>query len=153
MAELHAPGWVAGAVRQGVSARQGLNDYRAAGGSIRDAVWFKLYAEQKVATESVREEMTKPLGAIPGSSEMVTMTTKRASGYLQTLDIYTRVKGTDVVSIRPFMFSTDELMSRGEALSKALTMMQQAVDEERYEEVLLGGVYTGTRIMVPGEIE
>jgi hypothetical protein len=153
MAELHAPGWVAGAVRQGISARQGLNEYREAGGSIRDAIWYKLYAEQKVATESMRDEMTKPLNSIPGANEMITMTTKRATGYLQTIDIYTRVKGTDVVTVKPFMFSTDDLMSRGEALSKALTMMQQAVDEERYEEVLLGGVYTGTRIMTPGDIE
>lgn len=151
MADLHAPGWVASAVRQGISARQGLREYRAAGGTIRDNTWFKLYTEQSTTTAAMQSEMTRPLNSIPGASEMIVMTTKRATGYLQTLDIYTRLKGTDVVSVRPFMFSTDTLMSRGEALTKALTMMQQAVDEERYEETLLGGVYTGTRVMTPGE--
>lgn len=100
----------------------------------------------------MKDEMARDLRSVPSASEMTKMTTKRASGYLQTLDIYTRVKGTDVVSVRPFMFSTEQLMSRGEALTRALTMMQQAVDEERYEEVLLGGVYTGTRVMQPGDV-
>jgi hypothetical protein len=81
------------------------------------------------------------------------MTTKRRTGYLQTVEVYTRVKGTDIVSVRPFMFTTDTLMTRGNAVTQALTLMQQGVDEDRYEEVLLGGVYTGTRRMAPGELE
>lgn len=153
MPELHAPGWVAAAVRRDMSARQGLAEFREAGGSIRDSVWFKLYAEQQAATDSMRDEMTKDLRTVPNGSEMITMTTKRSTGYLQTLDIYTRVKGTDIVTVKPFMFSVDELMSRGEAITKALTQMQQAIDNERYDEVLLGGVYTGTRIMEIGDVE
>lgn len=152
MAALHPPGWVANSVRSGLSAREGLRQYREAGGSIRDAVWYRLYAEQRTAVDSVKDEMTRPLDATPRANEITRMTTKRATGYLQTLDIYTRVKGTDVVTVRPFMFTTSTLMTRGDALSNALTMMQQAVDEDRYEEVLLGGVYTGTRRMTPGDV-
>lgn len=151
MPELHAPGWVAGAVRQGLSARQGLREFRDHGGKIRDSTWNKIYAEQQAATAAMRAEMQRDLRSVPRADEMTAMTTKRAQGYLQTLDIYTRIKGTDVVTTRAFMFSGQELMSRGDALTKALTMMQQAVDEERYEETILGGVYTGTRVMVPGE--
>lgn len=152
MAELHAPGWVAASIRAGQSAAAGLRDFRAGGGKIRDVVWRRIYAEQQAAVSAQREETTRPLSSTPVASEMVQMTTKRKSGYLQTLDIYTRVVGTNVVQVKPFMFSGSELMSRGEALTKALTMMQQAADEERYDEVVLGGVYTGTRIMVPGEV-
>lgn len=152
MAELHAPGWVAAGIRQGLSANKALEEYRAAGGSIGRSVWLKLYAEQKVATDSMRQEMTAPLSAVPSAQEIVPMTTKRSTGFLQTLDIFARIKGTDVVVTRPFMFSGSTLMSRGEALTKALSMMQQAVSEERYEEVILGGVYTGTRLMTPGEV-
>jgi len=153
MAELHAPGWVAAAIRQGLSASAGLREFRANGGKIRDTVWRKIYAEQKVTVDRVGDEITKPLGAVPDQSEMTVMTTKRKEGYLQTLDIFVRLVGTDTVITRPFMFSGSTLMSRGEALTKALTQMQQAVDEERYEEVVLGGVYTGTRIMQVGEVE
>lgn len=153
MAELHAPGWVAGALRQGMSATAGLREYRAAGGRMRDTVWRKLWAEQKASIEKQGAEMTAPLSAIPDRSEMSVMTTKRREGYLQTLDIFVRLRGTDTVITRPFMFSGSTLMSRGEALTKALTQMQTAVDEERYEEVVLGGVYTGTRIMQLGEVE
>lgn len=152
MAELHAPGWVAASVRQGLSANKGLSEFRNAGGSIQRSVWLKLYAEQRTAVDSQLVEMTAPLSAIPSRQEMVPMTTKRRAGYLQTLDIYTKMKGTDVVTVKPFLLSGTELMSRGEALTKALTMMQTAVDDERYEEVVLGGVYTGTRIMTVGEV-
>lgn len=152
MADLHAPGYIAAAIRQGLSATAALREFREAGGAMRDAVWRKLYAEQKVAVEKQGDEMTAPLAAIPSASEMTQMTTKRRSGYLQTLDIYVRLKGTDTIITKPFMFSGDTLMSRGDALTKALTQMQQAVDEERYEEVVLGGVYTGTRVMVVGDV-
>ena len=152
MAELHAPGWVASSVRQGLSATSALKEYRANGGSIRDAVWYKLYAEQKASVDKIGSETTAPLSSTPVASEIVPMTTKRATGYLQTMDIYARLKGTDVVVTRPFMITTSTLLSRGEALTQAMTTMQQAVDEERYEEVLLGGVYTGTRAMTPGDV-
>lgn len=152
MANLHAPGWVAGAVRQGLSGRAGLAEFRANGGSIRDSVWFSLYSQQKAVVDRVGAEITAPLNAVPVAAEIEPMTTKRATGFLQTMDIYTRLKGTDIVVTRPFMLTTDTLMSRGDALSQAMTTMQQAVDEERYEEVLLGGVYTGTRIMTPGAL-
>lgn len=153
MANLHAPGWVAAGIRAGLSATAALRDYRAAGGSIRDSVWRKLYAEQRDAVGAQLDEATAPLSAVPTAQEIMPMTTKRASGFMQTVDVYTRVKGTDVITSRAFMITVDDLMTRGEALSQALTTMQQAVDEERYDEVILGGVYTGTRSMTPGELQ
>lgn len=152
MANLHSPGWVAASIREGLSASAGLREYRANGGSIRDATWYRLYAEQKSSVDKIGYESTAPLGAVPTASEIVPMTTKRATGFLQTMDIYTRLTGTDVIVTRPFMITTSELLSRGEALTQAMTTMQQAVDEERYSETLLGGIYTGTRVMTPGEV-
>lgn len=152
MANLHAPGWVAAGIRQGLSAAAALRDYRAAGGSIRDVVWRRLYAEQKASVMSQLDEVTAPLNSIPSAQEIFPMTTKKRSGYLQTVDIYTRLKGTDIVTSRAFMITGDTLLSRGDALSTALTQMQQAADEGRYDEVILGGVYTGTRAMTPGEV-
>lgn len=152
MANLHAPGWVAASIRQGLSANEGLRQFQDSGGSIRRSVWLKLYAEQKTTVEKIGDEVVAPLGAIPSATEITPMTTKRASGFLQTMDIYTRLKGTDIVMTRPFMITTQDLLSRGDALSQALTTMQQAVDEERYEETILGGVYTGTRAMTPGAV-
>lgn len=153
MANLHAPGWIAGAIREGLSATAALNQFRDGGGTIRDAVWYKLYAEQRASTVNVIHETTKPLNAIPNQSDIFPMTTKRASGYLQTVEVYTRIKGSNVVTTRPFMVTTDQLMSRGDVLTTALTQMQQAVDDGRYEEVVLGGVYTGTRLMTPGPVQ
>lgn len=152
MAELHAPGWIAAAVNDGLSATAALRAFRDAGGAMRDRVWYRLYEEQRATVAIVGDEVTKPLGAIPNATEIMPMTTRRATGYLQTLQIYTRESGTDIIMTRPFMFTTQELMTRGEALTRALTMMQQAADEDRYSETILGGVYTGTRLMTPGEV-
>lgn len=153
MAELHAPGWVAAAVSREMSAAAGLREYRAAGGKIRDAVWRKLYAEQKVAKGRMLDEMTAPLEAIPDYADATIWTTKRREGFVQTVDIFVRLAGTDTVVTRPFMLTVDNLISRGEALSTALTQMNTAVDEGRYDEVVLGGVYTGTRILQRGDTE
>jgi hypothetical protein len=152
MADLHAPGWVAASIRAGLSATAALREYRAAGGSIRDTIWRKLYAEQSQAVSEVRNEMTKPLSSTPVASEITVMTTKRREGFLQTLDVFTREVGSNVVTVTPFMFSGSELMSRGDALTKALTLMQTAVDQGRYDQVILGGVYTGTRQMIVGDV-
>lgn len=152
MPELHAPGWVAASVRAGLSASAGLRQFRNGGGRIRDSVWRRLYAEQSRAVGSVREEMTKPLTSTPIATEITPMTTKRREGYLQTLDVFTREVGSNVVTVTPFMFSGSELMSRGDALTKALTIMQAAVDIGRYDQVILGGVYTGTRQMIKGDV-
>lgn len=152
MANLHAPGWVAAGIRAGLTATSALRDYRAAGGSIRDAVWRKLYAEQKASISNQIDEVTAPLNATPNADQIFPMTTKRARGYLQTVEIYTRLKGTDIVTSRAFMITSNTLMTRADVLSTALTQMQQAADEGRYDEVILGGVYTGTREMTPGEV-
>jgi hypothetical protein len=151
MAELHAPGWVAAALRRGMSAAAALREYREAGGAMRDSVWRKLYAEQREAISHIGDEMTAPLTSIPQGSEIIPMTTKRKSGYLQTGDVYVRLVGTDTVVTKAFMLTGSQLLSRGDALTKALTQMQTAVDQDRYAEVVLGGVYTGTRLMTPGE--
>jgi len=152
MPELHAPGWVAASIRAGLSASASLRQYREGGGQIRDSVWRKLYAEQSRAVGAVREEAAKPLSSTPIATEITAMTTKRREGFLQTLDIFTREVGSNVVTVVPFMFSGSELMSRGEALTKALTMMQENVDSGRYDQVVLGGVYTGTRQMIKGDV-
>lgn len=153
MANLHAPGWVAAGIRAGLSARAALRDFRAAGGKIRDTVWNRLYAEQGSALAARVEESTAPLASVPSGGDIVPMTTKRRSGYVQLVDIFTRQVGTDVVSTRSFWITTQSLMSRGDALTQALTQMQTAVDQGRYDEVLLGGVYAGTREMTPGELQ
>lgn len=151
MPELHAPGWIAGFVAQGLSASAGLRAFRDAGGAMRDSVWYRLYAEQQATFNAIGDEITKPLNVAPTASEILPMTTKRKEGYLQIVEIYTRLTGTDVVVTRPFMFPTDTLMTRGDAVTKALSLAQTAIDQERYEETLIGGVYTGTRLMKVGD--
>lgn len=152
MADIYAPGFVAGAIRQGLSANAALTQFREAGGAIGRSAWLKLYAEQRTYVGGILDESTKPLNSIPSSGDTVPMTTKRASGFLQTVDIYTRIKGSSVITVKPFMHTTDQLMTRGDAVTKAVEMMNKAAQDGRYEEVVLGGVYTGTRIMTPGEV-
>jgi hypothetical protein len=150
VAGLHAPTWVASFVREGLSANRGLAAFRAEGGRIQRSVWLRIYREQRAATGRVLDEATAPLTAKPNRDEIVPMSTVRARGYLATIDVFTRLKGTDAVVTRPFMLSGQELLTRGAAVQKALQMMQTAVDDERYDEVILGAIYTGTRIMQPG---
>lgn len=152
MAEFHAPGWVAAGIRDGLSATAALRVFRDAGGTIGNSAWYSLYAEQKASTANVINETVAPLGAIPAAHEIIPWTTKRREGYVQTVDVYVREVGSSTVTTVPFMLSGDELLTRGDAVATALTQMQAAVDEGRYEEVVLGAVYTGTRQMKVGVV-
>lgn len=152
MPEFHAPGWVAAGIRDGLSATAALRVFRDAGGTIGNATWYALYAEQKAATANVIAETIAPLTAVPAAHEIIPWTTKRREGFVQTVDVYVREVGSSTVTTVPFMLSGDELMTRGDAITTALSQMQAAVDEGRYEEVVLGAVYTGTREMKVGAV-
>ena len=151
MPGLHAPGYIAGFVRQGLSANEGLRQFRAVGGAIGRTAWLRLYAEQRTATGRRLDEMTAPLQSTPAAHEILPMSTKSKTGFLQTVDVFLRTRGSDVIRTQAFMVSSQSLLARGDAVTTALQQMGNAISEGRYEEVILGAVYTGTRQLTPGD--
>lgn len=146
------PGWVAvESIKLGLSANEGLRQFREAGGKIGRSAWLALRAEAGAALANRPAEMAANLASIPNGNEITTFTTQVKSGFIQQVEVLYRVKGTDTVVNRPYSVKGDQLLARQDAIQAALDSMQQNQQGGRYEEqVTLGAVYVGTYALVPG---
>jgi hypothetical protein len=146
------PGWAAiSSVKQGLSANEGLRQFRAAGGKIGRSAWLALRAEVGAALANRPTEMAAPLNAIPGAEHVQQFTTTSATGVIQQVEVLYRVKGTDTIVNRPFSVKGQQMITRQDAIQAALDQMALSQQRTLYEEqVILGAVYVGTYQLVPG---
>ena len=137
--------------KQGVSARQGLVAAREAGVAIRDATWFKLYADAKANLSLQIFEPTLLLDAKPGFEHIGELRTKAATGYLQYVQVYTRDRDTGLLGTKPFAVRTQELGTRESVIKRALAAYgAQATPSGNYAgEQIVGAAYTGTVQLFP----
>jgi hypothetical protein len=143
--------WAAESIKQGLSANEGLRQFRAQGGSVGRSAWLALRAEAGVALSRRPDEMSANLNAIPTNTDPLRFQNGTKTGFIQQVEILIRSKGTDVITNRPFAVRTDTLMTRAEAIAYALNVMEQNAGSDRYaNQVALGGVYTGTYELTPG---
>lgn len=149
------PIWaVTTSIKEGLSANEGLRQFRAGGGRIGRSTWLALRAEVGAALAMRPVEMAAQLDAVPEANHIMQFTTTNATGFLQQVEVLYRIKGTDTVVNRPFSVTGTELLTRQQAIQHALDTMAQAQQNGSYgEQVLLGAVYTGTYSMQPGAVE
>lgn len=149
-----SPTWVAlRAIKDGLSANSALSAFRDAGGSIRRGTFLKLYSQLGEAVKARANEVTRPLESIPDQTEIKTISSAKASGYMQVVDVRYRIKGTDTVASRSYSVRGSDLITRGEAVQQALTSFQDNADSSQYEDmVVLGGFYVGSVQFDPGGV-
>lgn len=140
--------WALQGVEAGLSARQALALFREAGGHVADATWFKVYSEV-AANISLREGIyDEPTDLHPVAGEIQTWTTSKATGYVQQVEVLVRDRGTGEVISVPYSAMGRELQTRREVLNKALSVYSDD-NAEKYNQQVLGAVYTGTYQAVP----
>lgn len=98
-------------------------------------------------------EVTRPLNRKPLAHEINVMSTKKASGFMHYVDVMVKDRATGLVALRPYAVKSDVLLSRGQAVKKALAGFINAINNNpgEYPEQVLGAVYTATYQMIPGE--
>jgi hypothetical protein len=146
------PGWAAiSSIKQGLSANEGLRQFRAAGGKVGRSAWLALRAEVGAALAKRPAEMAANLASIPAGTEVTRFSTVKATGVIQQVEVLYRVKGTDAIVNRPFSVKGAQMIARQDAINAALDAMNAAAQAGQYEEqVVLGAVYVGTYELVPG---
>lgn len=148
---LYPATWAAESIKLGLSANEGLRQFRAGGGHIGRSAWLALRAEAGTALAARPAEMAAPLNSIPTNIDTLRFQNGSKTGFIQQVELLIREKGTDVVTNRPFAIRTDALMTRAEAMAKAMDIFAQNTDQyEQGSSVQLGAVYTGTYQLVPG---
>lgn len=138
-------------IKNSLSARAGLRAARAAGVAPRDATWFRVLGEMRRAITSSNSQLGAPLNRRPIGAEISTMSTVRATGFMQHVGVLVRDRMTGVVAIRDYTVRGESLISRGRVINRALAAYQdgQADDPERYPFTVLGAIYLNTYVMAP----
>jgi len=141
--DLTAAQWALASQLDGKSARQGLLDYRAAGGKIASQTWFHLVGEVQAMLASREGIHNEPVNLRPVASEIQTWTTAKAKGYIQQVEVLVRERSTGQIISVPFSVSGRALVSRRNAISQALDVYSDD-NAKKYDQQVLGAVYTGT---------
>lgn len=138
-------------VKFGLSAREGLIAARQAGVQIRDATWFKIYGQAKNALALQVTESSISLSRKPMGGEIANMDTKNAGGFIQYVEVYVRDRATGVVSTRPFAVRGNDLITRDQAVMKALTRFEPETspDGNYGHQTVIGAAYTATYQLNP----
>ena len=138
------------AVSQGVNATEALNLYRAAGGEIRTATWYRLYGEIAAVRESIAQELQRPLHRAPTGEEMSTWTTRRRQGIAQQVNVYMREQQSGIIIAKPYTAIVREPRSRQSVIEEALTNYGE--NQKQYGLQPLGALYVGTYQLEPTDL-
>jgi hypothetical protein len=143
------------AMREGVNASQALKAFRAAGGSVRTQTWYRLYGQAQLEGALTSREAGAPLNRVPTASEVQPASVPRARGFMQRVTVYGRTEEGHIIT-RDVSLRSGKLVSRGNAINKALALVQAGMDDperrDRYPMVaLLMGTYSATYEFNPEE--
>lgn len=90
----------------------------------------------------------EPVDLVPAAEHIQTWTTSKARGFIQQVEVLARDKATGEIISVPFSVSGRSLVSRREAVNQALDVYTSD-NAEKYDQAILGAVYTGTFEAVP----
>jgi hypothetical protein len=147
---LNAAQWALLAIQEGWSASAGLDRFRAEGGHIANASWYKLTGEIQSSLQNRAGQYNEPLNLRPVGAEIKTWTTAKASGYIQQVEVLVREKATGEIISVPFSVTGRALVSRRNALQQALSVYSDD-NAKKYNQQVLGAVYSGTYQAIPSE--
>jgi hypothetical protein len=136
------------AILSGLSATAGLKAYRAAGGKVASQTWYRLTGELQAMLADREGIYNEPVNLRPVASEIKTWETAKAKGYIQQVEVLVRDRGTGEIISVPFSLQGNSLVSRRSAIRAALDVYSDD-NARRYNQQVLGAVYTGTYQAVP----
>lgn len=138
-------------VKEGLSANEGLRQFRSGGGAIARATWLRTVAEVRANLADSLDEATRPINRKPQPQEITVVTSKTRSDFLQQVDVYVLNRDTGEVETRPFTWRGQALITRKAAVNEALNAFNDGVtgSPDRFNETVLGATYTSTIQLVP----
>lgn len=142
-------------VEEGGSATATLKSYREAGGKIANQTWYRMFGEAQNEQALGGIEEGKPLHLRPTSDEILQMSTVRATGYLQRVQVIGKNQEGEVFTITRDLKTTN-LMSRKRAIERAIEDVENIPDVTRREHgslpvSVVTAFYGGTYELSPTE--
>lgn len=133
----------------GLTSTQALAEFRAAGGKMRTQTWYRMWGEVENERSLFGIETGRPLHLKPTQDEIIPMTTRRAAGYMQRVQVVTRdAEGsvaTKTIDVRSkTLISRKNAIARAEKIVEGITTSQDKGAEQYYHAVVTafyGGTY------------
>lgn len=135
-------------VREGLSGRAGLRAYRAGGGRIQDARWFRAFGQARSAVAARPAAISAPLDRRATGGEVLTWTTRGARGRIDQVEVMVMDRDTGDVFPVPFSVRSTTGVVRQQAIDDALANVEPM--GEAYNQVILGAVHVGAFDLQPG---
>jgi hypothetical protein len=136
------------AIMSGLSAREGLRQFRESGGHVASGTWFKLTGQLQAMLAEREGVYNEPVNRRPVASEIKTWSTAKAKGYIQQVEVLVKDRASGEIISVPFSVTGRSLASRRSVVNKALDIYSDD-NAQRYNQQILGAVYTGTYQATP----
>ena len=122
-----------------------------AGFTISRESWASWVGSAQRAIAERSSEMVRPLNRRPVPGEIIAYPSRRASGYMQTVQVLVRDRTTGIEETRFYSLRGDSLRSRGAVVTDALNRFRDAAasSPEDYPEDIVGAWYSGTYQLTP----
>lgn len=138
-------------VKSKIGTWAGYEAYREFDPSITRETWAEAVGHARAAMANKAAEVTRPLNRRPTGGEIVSYPSRRATGFMQSVEVFVRDVDTGLVESRFFNVRSDTLRSRQSIVNAALSWAAD-VQESRPDSLegdVIGAAYTGTFQMTP----
>lgn len=119
------------AILEGLSATEGLNAVREAGGGISTQSWYRAYGEASEALGNLRDVAGLDLFTVPGRDQFVEWTAGREPGYVYQFQIEVLDPDTGLSMLIPHTVISPEIITIGEAVGQVISDLA-GIDSNTY---------------------
>lgn len=136
-----------------LSATAALREFRHAGGHMATSAWYRMWGEVQNELALGGIETGKNLNFRPEQHEVIRMTTVRASGYMQRVNVFAKNASGEVFT-KTIDVRVSDLIARKNAIKRAVQTVENfdtstVVSTGSDIQQVLGAVYAGTYELVP----
>lgn len=118
-------------ILEGLTATQGLQAIRDAGGGISTQSWYRAYGEATAALGNLRDVAGLDLFDVPGRDQFVQWTAGKEPGYVYQFQIEVQDPDTGLSMLIPHTVISPEIISIGEAIGQVISDLA-GIDSNTY---------------------
>lgn len=131
-------GFVAGSIREGMSANESLQAFKDAGGAMRRQTFLRMYGEVTSAIANSPGAMSRDPFAVPSAGDLTPWTMGPGDQYATSVNVLFRDLDTGIVGHRQYLYVTDEPHAPIEAEQAAWDDFGDPEGEEAYGQKVIG---------------
>lgn len=132
--------YAASAIREGLSATEGLQAVRDAGGGVNTQTWYRAYSEARVALDNAGTVAGLDPFAIPAGEHFTDWSAGREGAYGYQVAVTTIDDETGMMTTDPYTVITTDALTPAEAAQQAFDDFTESDADDIYGRTTVGAV-------------